>query len=182
MNNTFKLDDGDDISPLFKELVVNVEKTKMTEDCFKQNFLPFFAGQVNFKDAETYSNFYNNWVQIAGTPMNKVDVIDNANRVIFTVPALIDTNVVKSLVKPNKSFTEMIEEYNVRKNSISGNSDNILKRDFDNKVDEPIDPKSVYSETEKTWNQIFDRYGIKHDNVVAGSPKDDPEVDDMIYE
>lgn len=183
MSNQFKLEDGDDIVPLHDMLVNRIDKTKITEECFKNNFLPFFSGQAEMKDVNTYSNFYNNWIQVAGTPMNEVEVIDNSNNVIFTVPSLLDTNIVKVMVKPNKSFSQIFDEFNLRKKSITGNSASILQNDIDNKLDEAIDPKSIYNETEKKWQNIFSRYGINSSNNNENNTKSqDSGHDDLIYE
>lgn len=182
MAKQFKLDDGDDIVPLFDQLVNKFENNKITEECFKKNFLPFFSGQESLSDVNTHSNFYNNWINVAGTPLNEVDVIDNNGNTLFTIPPLLDTNIVKTLVKPNKTFSAIFDEYSIRKNSITGNSAAILQRDIDNKLEESIDPKTVYSESEKKWNDIFNRYGIKNNSDHSDKNKDDPDTEELIYD
>lgn len=70
----------------FKGLVETIPKRTLPESIFRHNFYAFFKGEVTNK--EQAQQVYQNWVQVAGSTLDAVNIIDDNGAVVYTVPPL----------------------------------------------------------------------------------------------
>ena len=70
-------------------LVLKVENRKCLRSFFEVRYLPFFKGEVEFTEED---NYVQEWVTIAGSYGNRVDVMNPDGSVAYVVPPLIDTS------------------------------------------------------------------------------------------
>lgn len=86
----------------------DLARNKLPEEIFKNYFLPLFAG------LETHSDIsVGVWVSIAGTPFAEVDIIDTNGQVLFTVPSILERNIIdptKPANVPLSTVTDTVEK------------------------------------------------------------------------
>jgi hypothetical protein len=144
------------IDPSYEALVLNKELSKLPETIFKNVFLPYLCGEKDLKDS---NNIIATWVAIAGTPANKVQIIDDAGNDLFEVPALIDTNGSVDTLNPNSiPMSTIIENYAIRAATMPIMGNNFLRQALDEKVSQ-ITQVKINESTEDEWYKIFVRYG-----------------------
>lgn len=162
----------------YEQLVASNPHGRLPEDIFVAVFLPYFSGQ---KPIGPDVNVFANWISIAGSPMNEVDIIDPAQRVLFTVPALFDTNIFQIATRnPGNSFTDIMNEYGLRNDTLPVAANRFLYNSLDRKVDEIKQDSPQHMNSMQRWSVIFQRYGIQTQaipNTQHANPSDDLEYD-----
>jgi hypothetical protein len=162
----------------YGQLVASNPHGRLPEDIFVGVFLPYFSGQ---KPIAPNVNVFADWISIAGSPMNEVDIIDQAQRTLFTVPALFDTNIFQIATRnPGNSFTDIMNEYGLRNDSLPVAANRFLHTSLDRKAEEIKQNSPEHLNSMQRWNLIFQRYGIQTQqvtNVQHVNPSDDLEYD-----
>ena len=165
------------IDSIFDMLIVKSEtyNHKLPEDIFINYFLPAFSGEVQLE-----SSVMNDWIDVAGSPTNEVDIINTKNEVIFSVPSLFDTNVINTVTKSSAPTLKTIYEgFDMRNNNIPVAASAFLKNELDKKVSD-ITIEGNNNSTAR-WATILKRYGKETGEVVDKSFTPD-EDDDLIYD
>ena len=82
----------------YQALVVNVRPQRtIPETVFLKNFYAFFRGEVN--DSNDAKAVHRNWMQIAGSQFEEVQIIGVDGRDLYVVPSIAATEAVKTTVK-----------------------------------------------------------------------------------
>lgn len=128
-------------------------RARLSEYHFTNVFLPFFAGD----DPLPYKVNMQTWIGIAGGAFNEVDIVDNNNQVLFTVPAVLDRTVVTPLYNdPHGLFHVMQSARQYEQlhpmQGVQHITHELNKRDFVRKA--PVEIQQHLS----AWNTIFARY------------------------
>lgn len=141
---------------VFHDLVENSPKAKLPEELFVSNFLPFFTGKAN---AETNPDFLPTWISIAGSPAADVDVIDKNGKVLFTVPAFIDSGFINPLKNTSGlSYSDIVNMAILFGNNIPKQGAAVLTNELENKVKRLKDKSPNYAKKIALWEAIFQRY------------------------
>ena len=143
-----------------KGLLEGFERNKLLEPIFRQYFLPFFTNSVA---PSPENNAYAYWVGVAGSPTSEVDVVDEAGNVLFTVPALLNTNSLEILQNRHRgpSVKDMYLEYAQMSQGLAPVATNVWNRGLYEKMQDIIttDNPAMQSDREK-WKKIYQYYGL----------------------
>ena len=178
MNNLEQIDSiqmakiKDDIGSIFDALVVQSYKPKYPERIFVENFLPVFSGERSMS-----MEALNDWIGIAGSVTNEVDIVDPANKVLYSVPALLDTNVIDIASRDSRPLDHIYGEFDLRKNNIPTAAQAFLKSELTKKANGII--KQENNVSAERWKDILDRYGKLPKEEVKIIEDDD---DELIYD
>jgi uncharacterized protein YacL (UPF0231 family) len=134
-------------------------RTKLPEEVFVKNFLPFFSGKQSIKENP---DVIPNWIGIAGSPTSPVDVIDNSGNVIYTVPGFYDTTIIKANSRfENSTLSETMTQYEMDKSVIPQRANHRIQKELEKKLPTMFQESTIQSENKKAWDTIFQKYGIK---------------------
>lgn len=146
-----------EISKIYDDIIVkNGKNEQIPENVFVDNFLPFFAGKVQ-DNADL--KIMTNWIGVAGSPMNEVDVVDASGKVIFTVPPIYSTNFLSTSARNGPSFNDIVKYAQIQSTRIPDLGDRIIGTDGVNMV-AAMAPNPADKHTQ-AWKKIHDRYNIK---------------------
>lgn len=163
---------------IFDDLVVKNENSKLPEEIFQGHFLPFFSGQ---RHASKDDNVIAEWISVAGTPMNEVDIIDRDGEVLFTVPPLMDTNIINVTTNTSqRSMSAILSNYDLHHNNIPKVAVNKLNQNLGDKSEALLNPK-VSFENKERWDKIMLRYNISPEEVATKTSEIDTN-DDVNYD
>lgn len=145
-------------------LIDGFERNKLLEPLFRQYFLPFFTNSVV---PSPDNSAYAYWVGVAGSPTSEVDVIDESGKILFTVPALLNTNSLEVLQSRHRgpSVKDLYLEYAQMSQGLAPVATNAWNRGLYDKMQDIItsDNPSYQSDREK-WKKIYDYYGLTPKN------------------
>ena len=162
----------------YKELVQQNTNGRLPENIFVGYFLPYFSGQ---KPIDKSSQVMADWISIAGTPMNEVDILDQSGNTIYTVPSLFDTNIIKvNSRKEGESIADIYNQYDLRMNNIPSVANNFLLKALDKKIEDLNTQSTIHDNNVTRWNSILSRYGLN--TTKTSDQKDTDIVDDVIYD
>lgn len=170
------------INQAFQSLVKNQPHPQINDDAFQYWFLPYFSGNQQALQLQN-RNVISEWVGVAGSAMTEVDVVDKQGKVMFSVPALFDTNMLEIASRaPGRSFADLYYEYELRKGGMPKAANNYLNHALNSKADELVKGDDVQSSVAQRWSSIMQHYKIAPatDGIrqsVAQAP-----VDDVDYE
>lgn len=142
-----------DISSAVSKVTDEV-RARLPERHFREIYLPMFAGDKVLP----YDVDLNHWVNFAGNPYREVDIIDEAGKVLFTVPPILDRNAVNPISQSRQSISHVIQtaqqysRIHPHKGMAHLNAE-LTERALIMKV-----PANVLQDLE-TWNTIFKRFG-----------------------
>jgi hypothetical protein len=144
---------------------------RLRETIFVSYFLPFFCAE---KSIEEDKRALLAWYNVSGGPMGEVDIVDEADKVLFRVPQLMDTSIIKSQRTPENrvSIGAITTGAMQANNNIPGSGTRLLLRNLSVKSAEILKTSDKKEIDAERWNQIFVRYGkIKkaQESKVAGS-------------
>lgn len=164
-------------------LVIQKTKSRLPEDVFKYYFLDYFSGNLGSPTLQN-RNVIAEWIGVAGSPMGEVDVFDPQGNVLFTVPALFDTNMLAVTQSSHgKSIGDILYEYNLRKSGIPAVANNYLIKALDAKAYSMNSEQINSLPSVERWFLILSRYGVMPkgaDNKVNNGNTERPE-DDLEY-
>ena len=161
------------------------------EHIFVSYFLPYFRQgldtetEVSDELREYRQKVLTDWISVAGTLMNEVNVIDNRRQVLFTVPALANTAVINPVRKDGAPAFMDIAVMAERLRMISpAQSANYENDRLHQKVMEMSNGKHRFKDNEHRWIDIFNRYPLtEEEKKVSGnknsaqSSKDEDELE-----
>lgn len=154
-------------------------QAKIPEDVFIHHFLPFFSGE-----AVDRNECMSRWLSVAGTPLSSVDVFDHKGDVLFTVPPIYDTSVINVANNTGSSLLDIASSYNLKKNNIPAIAEKYAVDEMSKKTVSLIQESEQLSNNQKTWNNIFKRYGKGgFTNEVSDAANDvQNPADDVVYD
>jgi hypothetical protein len=166
------------IDYIYDGLIANEPKNKINEQVFVNEFLPYLTGE---KDLDPKSNLLTTWVGIAGNASNEVDVVDNKGEILFSVPGLINTNLLKIGDRHrDDSIIARVAEYTQMQNILPTVAHGELMGHLDRKVTDIL--PSNTGVIESRWNNILERYGKIKPSESSVKKIDDDNHDDVVYE
>lgn len=161
-------------------LVASQVKTQLPEHVFVNFFLPFFAGRPVLPGRNVVAE----WIGVAGTPMSEVDVVDSTGQVLFTVPAIFNTNILEiANRKAGRSFADIFSEYELRKAGVPIAANGYLAQNLHSKASEIVKGPHDTGHIASRWATIMSRYGILSESVkLPQSRLQDKGDDDVTYD
>jgi len=150
------------INEVANELLL-VENAKLLESVFVEYFLDHFkSGQNDIHSALTLK-----WIELAGSPFNEVDIVDDNGNIIYSVPPIMARPNIDEAVE-NMDFNNIMATYQLKKNNIAALGANYINTQLNN-VGKNIkaDNKNIYTER---WLSIFNRY-IEQEEHIDSVPK-----------
>lgn len=168
------------IDTSFQSLVIHAPKAILPENVFVTYFLPFFSG-TPLSQAMANRNVISEWIGIAGTAMAEVDIVDINGQVLFTVPALFDTDMIEIASRSaGQSMSDVIHEYNLRKTGIPQAATNYLHGALNTLGNNMIRDSNHGVTIAQRWTMILQRYnlspageGIRNQASQVVNPGDD---------
>lgn len=155
---------------IYEGLVLTPMINTIQESVFRQYYLPCFAGFVK------PDNWIVNWIQVAGTPMSEVAVMDDNGQEVFRVPGLLASSKA-FLVNRAGSLGDIFERRELLRSTLGGLHTEYVFQQLGQKADE-IDHHASKDALDR-WNLIFNLYGISFGH---GNPQQNPSSDDDIFE
>jgi hypothetical protein len=148
VDHSFNMLVGEDKSQLLRN--------KIPESVFKHHFLGFFAGEEKpSKDNRVVTD----WIAVAGSTTNEVDVFDDrTHETLFTVPALLDTNMLDTVNRrPNHSLSDIMNMDRQLAGGLISVRQNFLHTSLQDRLGELVVGQS--SRSKEQINGILKRYG-----------------------
>lgn len=168
-------------------------KGRLPEEIFVNYFLPYFKEPLNDKSKvseeilKRRDKMLREWIAIAGSLFSEVDIIDVAGKVLFTVPALNNTNVINPIRSEGAPSFETIANMAERLQMLSpAKSVNYQNERLQDKLEDMSKGRHKFTEIEKRWISIFERYPDTKSNSSnssgnkTSSPNDDLSDDDFL--
>lgn len=173
---------NDTMEPAWQALVANEVKPRIPEAVFVQQFLPYFTGQP----VEPGRRVLEEWVAFTGSPTMEADVVDAAGKVLYTVPSMYNTNVLKLANDRGQAMSHILAEHRLMQGAGPYASMNYLDRASDAKVKAATDKEkstSIYTTNEQRWVDIAARYNAntKSADGKSAAKNDDNGSDDLVY-
>lgn len=143
-----------------KGLLDGFQRNKLHEPIFRQYFLPFFTNAVA---PSPDNNAYAYWVGVAGSPTSEVDVVDDSGEVLFTVPALLNTNSLEVLQNRHRgpSMKDMYLEYAQLSQGLALVATNVWNRGLYEKMQDIIKTNNPAMQTDvDKWKMIYAYYNL----------------------
>ena|ERR1035437_5335183 len=148
------------LDDIYDSLVVGIDVRKLPENIFVRDFLPYFAG---VKPITTRDKVLATWFTISGGATASVHIVDNhdANKILFTVPGLINTSVINVTDREmGKSLCDIMQMYRLQKEVLPQIGEAYLNRATEDRaksiatipVDMPVN--------QSVWATIFSRYNL----------------------
>lgn len=98
------------------------------------------------------------WVRnVAGKPFNPVDVVDGNQKVLFTIPALLDKNKEVYSEEISSNISDTVTDINNKNKVIPNSGNHVLVREL---IDTVAPPKSATSYL-KNWLPFIEHFDIK---------------------
>lgn len=147
-------------------LVENVEKTKIPEPIFVDHFLPFFSG----KHIDPKENRLSEWIAIAGSPMASVDVVDQNNNTVVTVPPVMNSDVISVTSSKMKPISTTFLQYDLEKTISPTGSSIALHNALTERASGVISADTATQNSVKeAWDNVFKHYGVIKSNDTKSS-------------
>lgn len=176
---TIRKEFDDTVDQAFDDLFKNSEQNnRLPEFVFVQDFLPFFSGKV--KDSADMG-IMTNWIAIAGSAAKPLDIVDEQDRVLFTVPPLMTSNFLHE--KQNlrgRSFNEIIRYAQEQGNRFAPLGVRALASEATSKLERMKISES--RDDVDAWNKIFQRYGVVSEKTGRTSTDKKSGDDDLVWD
>lgn len=181
MNNQLQRETQDFINNSFNAIVGTHTNQRIPEPVFRHHFLPHFSGNVETPQGR---NVLAEWVGVAGSPMAKVDVVDENNNVLFTVPPVMDSSIINLNKVNGRSLSDLVGEYNLHKNHSPGRGITYLANNVQPKLQEIVPGHSDESQAVSEWSKVFNFYNLDNQaETSSDSKKEDSDgSEDLVYE
>lgn len=128
--------------------------------------MPLFAGK-EVMDPKVNMGLYVNTV---GNPFRKVDVVDQTEKVLFTVPPLCNRETVRAGFGIGaQSFNEIMANHGLMSQVSPAQADGYLMNEIQRKNILQYDTEEGRKEA-AIWNEIFARYGYEIPFKISGIP------------
>lgn len=166
----------------FENLVTSMERSKLPEPIFRENFLPFFTGQQR---PDPQNGLYAQWIGIAGAPTAEVDVIDEEGKTVFVVPALLNTSGLQVLRSRHQgpSIMEMVSDFNDEAVGLPTVARNKFYKSLAEKGAEIITNDPATQRDQDNWRKIAEHYRIETpDQKAKAAPKNSSDDEPIGYD
>lgn len=155
---------GIDIKSVYENMKRATENNIRTisEDAFKEIFLPMFVNQENNKHNMRLAN----WIEFAGGPFMPVKIVNSANEVILVVPPVSNRAAIKDLSavdqngRPLQQLADMLATYQLMTKMGPGASENYIRAEMMKRFNLMAEDNVDLVENLKAWNKIFTHYGL----------------------
>lgn len=148
---------AESINSAHADLVLNHPNRQIPEEIFRVHFLDFFTTQEKL---DPNRNYLAEWIGVAGTSVSKVDAIDPAGNVLFTVPPVMDSSIMNLSNPGGKSLKDMMYEYKLHAEGLPGAADRYAKQVFGDKAAQLTPGHSDETVASNAWSKILDYYHI----------------------
>lgn len=170
---------ANDITNIHKALVLDVEIKKIPESTFINEILPVLSGEV------VSAEFPLLMAAVAGNPFSELDIVDDAGKILFRMPALLERNIISHEEASKRgSLANVLVTAEMLMNQSPVRAQNYLEHEFNGRGvaknrDEIINNRQV------RWNEILTRYGktllndgsVKDSSQVTSENKVKPQLD-----
>lgn len=129
------------------------ELANLQEHIFVNVFLPLFAGD----DPLPYKVSLDTWVNYAGSPFKQVNVINQKNEILFTVPALFNRDSVKPMNGGNIPLAHIVTTASQYARIHPTQGQNYLVNELAKCAMVMHNDSSLMNDLQ-IWNKIFTRY------------------------
>lgn len=148
---------------------------RLPEELFVNYFLPYFSGA---KSISENNDIIKTWISIAGNPTAEVAILDKNMNVLFKVPPLFDTGILKTIDTNSRKLSTIYHNYSIRKNNMPMTAENFLESAMEEK-NKSLISNVVNHKYQKQWQDIFDRYNI---NKKTTTTKDIDDLDEDFFD
>jgi len=155
---------------------------QLPEPIFKEVFLPFFLSQ---HPNEEWLMLLDQWIQIAGTAQLPVDIVDEKNNILFTVPPIYGTSMTKKMSKmrDGEHYSVIQERHQRTAQDFPTLAEGKIHDALDKKFEKHI--RSVETGLDRyagQWDVIFSYYGINTDEVEGRVINKEPEASGVEFD
>lgn len=145
------------IDECYDNAIVKHQNNRIPEEVFRAGFLGYFTGQPK----EPNQSYMAQWIAIAGSPMSEVDVVDEADKVIFTVPPMMNTSSIALKTTRGESMNDLMRQYQHQKSITPYAGQNFAHAHFGQKARELTSVQTdSFDKAQEAWGKIFKHYGI----------------------
>lgn len=156
-----------EIDKIYQDVVIDVEKAKMPEYIFKEEFLSYL--QNGDEDQGVLSRY----IQFAGGPFREVDLIDDTGNVIMTLPPIY--RHPGGTVLQNINFEQLASTYILKRDQFAPAGRAYMDK-ATNVITESIEYNDSYLDR---WQNIFEYYAMRNQdkNKMLNTPMQSMDLD-----
>lgn len=163
----------------FDALVANQPRARIPEPVFVHHFLPYFTGNGT---GNPERNPMAEWIGVAGSATAQVDVINEGGEVLFTVPPMMDSNIINLNQVGGRRLNDLIVDYQLHGEGLPGSAARFYATEIQKKLQQIAPGHADETQATKQWRQIFTRYDVKTPGAEAeAAAKVEAEPDDLVY-
>lgn len=133
---------------------------KIPEPVFRELFYPYITGQ---KEITPQTKVVEQWMGIVG-PTEPADIVDVKGEVLFSVPPMIDTDLINKSVKDKFSLKKIVQEYMDDSMIHQTRADGMLRAAFSQRLKSIVTDKN-----EAAWQPMLKYYSGSADGSKAPS-------------
>ena len=163
------------------------------EYIFVGYFLPYFRERIENPEELTEEKrayrkqVLEDWIKVAGTFFNEVNVLNNTGNVLFVVPALVNSEIFNPVRKEDsKPFGEIAAMGELYNQLSPAKSQEMTNASLDKRLKEMADGKHKFLPNEVRWKEIFKRYSgdddVKESEQEQSKGSGALTDDDIIYD
>ena len=134
--------------------VESTDRARLSEYIFKNVFIPMFAGDKDLM----YQVTIENWIKVAGNPYKSVDIVDNNNKVLFTVPPPFNRDAINPVSNDDVPLAHVVKSAQQYANIAPAQGLHYLNAELTKRALVMKTATHVMNNLE-AWNAIFARYG-----------------------
>lgn len=147
------------------------QNAKIPEEVFRHHFLPHFSGKP---DENPKRNVVAEWIGVAGTAMSRVDVTNEKGETLFTVPPIMDSNIIDLNKVGGKRLGDLLGEYNLhRLNGLRGADQRYMNNTIQPHLNSITTGESGADVAQSEWSKVFGYYGLGAGGKTNESKKDE---------
>lgn len=155
---------------MFKQLTdtAAIDRPRLNEVEFTQHLLPHLVKTADAEAGEQVD--LSIWIAIAGNPHRWIDVVDNTNTVLFSVPpplARLATTAPSLTRREGPSATEIVQMYAEKKDVHPGQGDAFLNFALRKEASITLEQEEQLKCLD-AWLTIYKRYNLPTDKFFGG--------------
>ena len=141
------------------ETLVNTKPNQLPEIYFRTYFLPLFCGEVS---SENENIVISNWIGVAGSLSQPVDIVDPNGLILFQVPPFVDTTAIDkvSVSVSAVNFSRFMTDNMRVRSSLPRVADNDLHGELGIRASKVTAKEERIDVYRKKWSEIFKRYNV----------------------
>ena len=148
---------AESMEEVYASLVVEQHNAQLPEPILVSHFLPWLLGEVHPSKANPIMT---DWISIAGSVTNAVDIIDQGGNVLITIPGILNTTIIDPVGRDvGNSIADIQAQYSLRsQGGLPIVATNYIAGALDDKAGS-IQTESTDTISSKQWDALFTRYG-----------------------